>query len=234
MRTHISSTPAQDGGAYLQQKLGAHRDQNILLLASGGSSLSVLEHIDSMVLGPHVTLCTSDERYSYEETGSNFKQLQKSSFYAKALEAGATCLPTIPQDGETHSEFATRIENILKQYKETYPNCYTLGVLGIGDDGHTGGIFPASETDFNALYESDALYVANVQENVQYPYRTTITPMFIEDMMDDVVLFAVGSNKCDNILNYMHNKNFSRFQIPALIPARHPQSILFTDCTTIE
>ena len=53
------------------------------------------------------------------------------------------------------------------------------------------------------------------------------------EKVDEVILYATGSTKCDNILSYMHNKNFAQHQLPALIPAQHPQSTLFTDCQTM-
>jgi len=66
-----------------------------------------------------------------------------------------------------------------------------------------------------------------------YPQRTSVTPAFIEEYIDEIVLYAVGTNKCENILDYMYNRTFKEHEIPALIPASHPHSMLFTDCPSL-
>jgi hypothetical protein len=66
-----------------------------------------------------------------------------------------------------------------------------------------------------------------------YSERTTVTPTLIEELIDEVILYAIGTNKCENILDYMYNRTFLQHEIPALIPASHPQSVLFTDCPTL-
>ena len=233
MRTHISLTPAVDAGVYIQEKIQEHKDSPILFLVSGGSSFSILEHISESVLNASITIAITDERYTDDQNGNNFSLLTKTAFYKKASAQGVQFIHSLKMEGESHVQFTDRIENKLREFRNTHPNAYGLGIFGIGEDGHTAGIFPASENEFIERYEVDSYYVSLVQKENTYPKRSTVTPLFIEEVLNDIVMFAVGSNKCDNILNYMHNKSFSRFQIPALIPARHPHSILFTDCETL-
>ncbi len=233
MKTNISHTPSEEASAFIEEKLALHKNEPILFLISGGSSLCALEKINPNVLSPLVTIVTTDERFTINEQGNNFKQFQATSFYQSAVAAGVTCIASVPQENERHEQFAERMRKSLEEYFDLHPSGYALGVFGIGEDGHTASIFPTSEAEFNEAYRTDALYVPVTQPQLQYPFRTTVTPSFIEEKIDDVVLFAVGSTKCDNILNYMHNKNFSQYQIPALIPAQHPRSVLFTDCHTL-
>lgn len=233
MKTVISNTSAQDAGVYIQEKLSLNKEKKILFIVSGGSSLTVLSHIDQTVLGDHMTVILTDERFTEDQTGINFIQLQKTDFYTHALEKQVHFISSKPQSGESHSEFAQRLDTTLQNYLNENTNVYVIGIFGIGEDGHTASIFPTSEVAFDTTFKADALYTAVTQEVTAYPQRVTITPSCIQETLDEVVLYAVGSVKCDNILNYIHNKNFTHFQIPALIPAQHPQSILFTDCPTL-
>jgi 6-phosphogluconolactonase/glucosamine-6-phosphate isomerase/deaminase len=180
-----------------------------------------------------LTVATTDERFTFDTQGNNFLQLKETNFFTALEGSHAQHIDSSPLQGETFEMFTLRIKSSLEEYFSKNSNAYTIALLGIGEDGHTASIFPSTEQNFEELYPSDELYVGVTQSNLHYPYRATITPCFIEEKVDEVVLFAVGSIKCDNILNYMHNKNFSRHQIPALIPAQHPQSVLFTDCQTL-
>jgi 6-phosphogluconolactonase/glucosamine-6-phosphate isomerase/deaminase len=233
MKSHISDTPDIDAGTYISQMLEVHRAEDILLLFSGGSAFAILPHIKTDLLGTHVTIGMVDERFTREEKANNFLQFQQSAFYAEAQNKGVRFFESVPKEGETHEDFAERIKVEIETYFYSNPNNYAIGVFGIGEDGHTAGIFPKPEKDFALVYKTDAFYIPITQDKLPYPWRTTITPTFIEEVIDDVVLYAVGTNKCENILDYMYNKTFTQHEIPALIPASHPQSMLFTDCPTI-
>lgn len=233
MKINISDTPAQRAGVYIEQKLSQYSEREILFLVSGGSALQVLEHINTSALSGNITVLTTDERYTTDESGNNCVQLQKTTFYTNAKNQHIHFIDTRVQEEDSHQHFTKRIQKQLAYFVKSHPNAYIIGLFGIGDDGHTAGIFPMAEEAFNELYLTDDLYIANTQGEAPYEKRSTITPAVIEELVDEVILYAVGENKCDNILNYMHNKSFGIHQIPALIAAQHPQSILFTDCKTI-
>ena len=233
MKTHISDQAGIDAGEYITQKIFEHSGESILLLLSGGSAFSVFDAIDSSCLTPQITIGFVDDRFTQEAKGNSFMQLEKTIFYTNAKEYGVSFINSKPEVTETHHDFCTRIQNEFELMFSKNPNMYTIALFGIGEDGHTASLFPSNESEFYTTYKPDALYAPIYNESLTYPYRGTITPQFIEEKIDDVVLFAVGSNKCDNILNYMHYKNFAHHQIPALIPAQHPHSILFTDCATL-
>jgi len=233
MKTQISNNPAVEAGTYISQKVASQSDKNILLLLSGGSALALINHIDVSQFGPHVTLGLTDDRFTTDARGNTFALIQKSSFYAQLRDAGVHFINSYPKEEEGHGAYAMRIKEDVERFILNNPTGYTIGVFGIGEDGHTASIFPHAEKDFNLLYKTEDFIVPVVRSDNEFPLRITVTPLFIENNLDDVVLFAVGSNKCDNILNYMYNHTFADYQIPALIPASHPQSILFTDCDTL-
>lgn len=233
MKTNISFEPAQEAGKHITEILNAHAQQPVLFLVSGGSALKVLDMIDTSVLSSNLTIVTMDERLTTDQNGNNFLQLLQTKFLNEAISKNVHFIKTIPEEGERHEQFATRIGSAIDAYLQAHTDCFTLGLFGIGEDGHTASIFPATEQDFNEAYTSDSSYVAITRPQEQYPFRISITPAFIEEKISEAVLYAVGSKKCDNILSYMHTKHFGVHEIPALIPARHPESTLFTDCEAL-
>ncbi len=233
MKTSITAAPGQDAGKHISDTLRMHAHQPVLFLISGGSALTVLTHIDPEVLGANITIGLVDERFTTDEQGNNFMQLESTDFYKTALEKGVRFIVTKPHSGERHENFALRIGDALESLIETTHTQFTVGLFGIGEDGHTASIFPSTEHEFKQAYNSDRPYVAISRPDIPYPFRISLTPQFIEEKIDEVILYAVGSKKCDNILSYMHTKNFGAHEIPALIPARHIGSTLFTDCAAL-
>ncbi len=230
MRIDVSETPRIQTGRYLSELLEAHHASPILLMLSGGSVSSILPHINTDTLGPHVTITFVDERFTLDSKGSNFLQFQQTDFYETVKENSVSFISTVPKPEETQALYTDRISLALRTFMSTYPNAYTLGVFGIGDDGHTASIFPSTQHEFTTRFDTDEYYVAVTNAPQPYVLRSTIPPFFIEECIDDVVLYAVGENKCNTVLIDMHNKNLQPHEVPALIPALHPESILFTDC----
>lgn len=233
MKTQISSEPTQEAGGYITHVIREHGDAPILFLISGGSALSVLDKIETEALGPNMTVVMMDERFTTDTNGNNYSLLTQTAFYKDAEGSGVQFISTLPRSGERHEQFSERIGREVDTFIETHSDACILGLFGIGEDGHTASIFPATEQDFTDAYTSEQTYVAITRPQEQYPFRISITPAFIEEKISEVVLYAVGSKKCDNILSYMHTKNFGAHEIPALIPARHPNTTLFTDCEAL-
>jgi 6-phosphogluconolactonase/glucosamine-6-phosphate isomerase/deaminase len=152
MKTQTSDTPSLEAGQYIQEKLASHKDEYILLLVAGGSALAVLEAIDGTKLTSKVTIATTDDRFTHEAKGNNFAQLQQTNFYKDAREVGVQCISSKPQMSDTHESFTKRITLAFEDYFKIHSNSYTIGLFGIGEDGHTASIFPTSESEFISKY----------------------------------------------------------------------------------
>lgn len=232
MKTNISDTPAKDAGEFIHDLLRKHRNEPTLFLVSGGSALEVLSHIQPYIFGPHMLIGTTDDRFTRLE-GNNFKQITETDFYVQACAQGTQFIDSYPMKNESIDMLVDRLQMTLDDFFKRYPENYTLGLFGIGEDGHTASIFPNNEAAFEAIYRTGKLYCSSITDKSEYQQRVTITPIVIEEVLSDVVLYAVGKNKCDNILTQMLSSNFTDYELPALIPARHPHSELFTDCEQI-
>ena len=98
--THLKNKEetAEKASSYLNQILDAHSHIPTLFLASGGSSLKLLEPI--VIFPPNLTVGVLDERFSEDPKVNNFTQLAETSFFQKAQEKGAYFIDTRVQPGE--------------------------------------------------------------------------------------------------------------------------------------
>jgi 6-phosphogluconolactonase/glucosamine-6-phosphate isomerase/deaminase len=234
MKNSYSSTPKEDAGAHITAVLKEKSDVPTLLVLSGGSCAQILPHLRIEARTAPLVIAFGDERFTTTKEGNHYAQFRESDFYRELPEENISLVPSLPLPGEDHQSFAKRMNDAYETFLDAYPNAYALGIFGIGEDGHTAGIFPGPEKEFLQTYRRTEEYcIPVVYLQSRYPQRISVTPAFIEDVLDEVVLFATGTNKCENILDYMFNRSFEEYQIPALIPASHPQSILFTDCPSL-
>lgn len=232
MKIFVSENPSQEAGEYITSHLHAHYREATLLLLSGGSAFDILNWIDMSRSGPNVLVGLVDDRYTNDE-GNNFVQLQMTAFYKRALERNILFIDSRPHGHETRELLILRMNEEIDAFKKSHPEHYALGLFGIGEDGHTASIFPASEIEFEEMYTAQEFFIPSHTELVPYKDRITVNPTVIEDMLNDVVLYAVGEQKCNTVLKQMHTRSFEDYELPVLIPARHPQSALFTDCNDI-
>jgi 6-phosphogluconolactonase/glucosamine-6-phosphate isomerase/deaminase len=150
MKSHITETPDKDAGEHIGNLLREHKDEYVLLLLSGGSALNILTHIDTQFMSPKVTIAMADEHFTRDETGNNFLQVCASPFYEASVEKGAVFIPSVPGEYEKLHEFSARMRETFEEYLAEHPERFTIGVFGIGEDGHTAGIFPAPLDQFES------------------------------------------------------------------------------------
>lgn len=189
---------------HLSTSLSEHlaKSERVLWLIPGGSAIAIAAKVSRRLSGIdltnlHVTL--TDERFGAVGHGdSNWQQLIDSGF---AL-PGAQLMPVLRgvDIDETTRVFAKYLETQLASAQ------FSIGLFGMGADGHTAGILPGS----SAVSDPElAVHYQTPNYN-----RVTMTPQAIV-MLDEAVLYATGPEKAET-LDYLA-KDLSLSKQPAQI-----------------
>ncbi|MBI2592462.1 6-phosphogluconolactonase [Candidatus Saccharibacteria bacterium] len=170
--------------AHLAITLDRHlaKDKRVLWLVTGGSSIPLAVEVASKLNRANLRnliVTLSDERYGpIGHPDSNWQQLLDAGFNLP----GAKLYPVLSGKDleQTASDYCTIVEDALSQAD------FKLGFIGIGPDGHAGGIKPHSPAVNSAKlavgYQSDDFI------------RLTLTPRAIA-RLDEVVSYALGEAK---------------------------------------
>jgi 6-phosphogluconolactonase/glucosamine-6-phosphate isomerase/deaminase len=192
----------QPAAGYLSDTLARHlaKGERVLWLLSGGSAVPIavevarrLRELSGARHGLNLAglvVSLIDERYG--EPGhaeSNWQALTESGLSLP----GATLLPVLVA-GASLTDTAARFGRTLEARLAAAD--YSLGLLGIGPDGHIAGILPRSPAvtapGLTAAYDGRALPPVT-PGGPQYQ-RVTMTPAALRQL-DGAVLYVVGKSK---------------------------------------
>lgn len=221
--------PAREAGRALTSALLRHKERPILLMLSGGSAFEMLAHVDIEALGPQLTLSVLDERYSHDVRVNNYAQLTATPFFKICMERGAQYISTEVTE-ETQEEVRVQWEVSLRVWKSVHQDGVVLGTMGVGQDGHTAGIFPQiSEVDFGG----ESLVVAYTLPDGAHQYRERITTTFtfLTEWVDEAIVYAVGEEKRE-VLMQLEKGTETREEMPACVFHEMRSVKLFTDIDT--
>lgn len=219
-----------DGAAEaLGVALELHKQQPVLLLSSGGSALAILDRLPDSVFGSDLTVAMLDERFSTDAAVNNFSQLMTLGFYERRVAGGAVFFDSRPQGGESPTDLAARFENFLHHWYEVHPAPVTIATLGMGEDGHTAGIFPEYVTALDAGGKWVEACTLSVEVN-PYPERVTVTPQFLTTKVDRAVALVSGSAK-HPVLKAVVGKEVSPEVYPAVLWHQMPHVTVVSDCS---
>ena len=196
----------------IRQKLA--QGQKVLWLLSGGSAIGIAvsarQQIDS---SPNLVIGLIDERYG--EVGhddSNWEQLVRAGLNLDGVQI-IQVLNGQDLDG-TVNTYSEKIGLALAG------SDYVIGLLGMGIDGHTGGILPGS----SAVNEVER-YVMCYQ-GPDY-LRITTTPKLISQL-DEAVLYVAGEAK-KPVIEMLVNDTIPPMQQPAQLLKAAKQFTIYTD-----
>ncbi|MEX1026988.1 MAG: 6-phosphogluconolactonase [Candidatus Paceibacterota bacterium] len=186
-------------GEAISDVLGQYTDRPILLLFSGGSALSVIEHIDVQQITKRVTLGVLDERFNAPPDESNFAQLEATDLYQAALARGAGAVDPRNIEGEGLDEAAAWVETTIRAWYENTGGV-TIITQGIGSDGHTAGILPYPDEPgrFADVFVSTNRWVVGyTKPGAEFPERITVTVPFLRSVVTSSVVYVAGAAKYD-------------------------------------
>jgi len=131
-----------------------------------------------------VHLFWSDERYvGHDDPRSNYG-MAREILIARVPIPPANVHP-MPTDAAQPTEAAEAYEAGLRKFFGTAPPAFDLQLLGLGTEGHTASLFPASP----ALQEQRR-WVAAVETPAEPPQRLTLTPAVLNQGRNTFFLVA--------------------------------------------
>lgn len=187
----------------------------VLWLTSGGSNIILSAQIASKLAtdnSGNLYVSLVDERYG--ELGhpdENWQQLLDAGFEIKGAH------PHRPLTGDSGTETASKFGQWLVEQINLAD--ISIGLLGIGSDGHTAGIKPHS----SAVQSRETAVYYNWDDH----QRITMTPAAIVKL-DVAVIQAFGRDK-DDTLHKLLTLNLPDDDQPAQVLKRVNRSILYTD-----
>lgn len=191
---------------------------SILWLIPGGSGIKASVEIANIIRTQDLSrlyITLSDERYGEVcHKDENWKQLLDAEFCLPGIAASNMYRPLC---GEDKQNTAIKYSKWLKETRTRVD--FAIGLLGIGADGHIGGIKPHSL----AVSSDDCAVVYDSEDYI----RVSATSAFLAGL-DEVVVQAIGKSKHETIHKLLH-EDMSEEEQPAQVLKRIENSTLYTD-----
>jgi 6-phosphogluconolactonase/glucosamine-6-phosphate isomerase/deaminase len=217
MEIAYSTDPIAAAALHLARNIKSHLEagEHVLWLLSGGSGIGVVletAHIlaDTNLVNLSVTL--SDERYGHiGHTNENWQQL----FDGGLQLPGATLYRPLTDEDRiaTTRKFSAWIQHQMSTAD------YSIGLFGIGNDGHTAGIKPHSSAINTTSWATE--YTADDFE------RVTITTHAISQL-DEAIIQASGADKIPTLKQLLY-QNVAVNEQPAQVLKSIPKCTLYTN-----
>jgi len=188
--------------------------QKVFWLVTGGSAIAIAVEVSKQLdekLLHNLTITLTDERYGIVgHRDSNWQQLKDNGFSLPT----ATLKPVL--SGEPMPETTANFAKMLKaMFREAD---FSLGLFGIGPDGHTAGILPGS----SAVNEKS---LAHGYDGGIYQRITMTVPAIAK--LDEAVVYVVGEPKWA-VLDQLE-RDLPLSKQPAQILKQVPKLTIFND-----
>lgn len=219
-----SAVASQAGRFTIKQLSDYLKVGQTLLVVSGGSIARevlpiLLEGFPSIEKIDKLTVVLADERYGFPfHKDSNMLLLREIGFLDKLNQLKATVEMPL---NTTKVDLNSAAQNYHQTIQELFNLCQsrTLGLFGIGTDGHTAGIKP------DQIIPTDKYVVGYRADDF---VRITLTPKALKQIKT-AVIYAVGRDKKDVLHKLLKQPSQTLLKFPASIWQEHPNCHLFTD-----
>jgi 6-phosphogluconolactonase/glucosamine-6-phosphate isomerase/deaminase len=124
----------------------------------------------------NVTAVILDERFDQTNENNNFSQIENLSWSSYFLENGGTFISTKVLDTDTQKSLAERFEMQIEKWITKNPNGRVIALFGMGNDGHTAGIFPYPENKvfFDEMFDGERI-IASYDADTKNKFSKRIT-----------------------------------------------------------
>lgn len=177
---------------YLTETLQTHlgEGERVTWIVTGGSAISIAAMVSQNLATTNtsrLSITLTDERYGMPgHDDSNWQQLLDGGFSLP----NAHLYPVLR--GKELIDTVDDYREILRQVIEEAD--YTLGLFGVGPDGHIASLFPGHPT----LNEPSAYAAIADHAPKPPPLRLTMTPVAIR-AIDEAVMYISGADKAEVI-----------------------------------
>lgn len=232
----IHTTPdselAQKTAEFVSQELEKYLSHgSSLLLLSGGSVssdvvLPLIRLLDNLSSLQNLHIALVDERYGEPFHEQSNQLLLKNTGLFDFLEKKKTsAVFPLGMAGESMTQIGQMYDKKLTELFEISQG-RIIGILGIGEDGHTAGIKPQENPEaYRQLFDQDTLVVEYTHSDFQ---RITLSPKGIE-LLTTIVVYAKGEKKRPALVKLLSAKAEEVYKYPALMLKKHLNCHVFTD-----
>lgn len=210
----------KEGQAKAHDLLKSFVDKETLLVLSGGTS----PNYKDMIAGPGDifpgAVCVCDERFGKAfHKNSNEEVIKQSGLLYYLKKNGIEFYKALR--GKNFLQTAADYSETVSELFEKFPK--KIGIMGIGTNLHTAGIFPNSTVE-----RSLNLVIADEVED-KFPQRITLTMRALAEF-NTFIIMAFGEEKEKPLLKMLDEKENDMKGFPAIFYRKAPvKSYLITD-----
>jgi 6-phosphogluconolactonase/glucosamine-6-phosphate isomerase/deaminase len=224
-----TQNPTLDAAARLEASIN-EATRPTLLVISGGSSLTILEHVKTEEFPKdcsHITLTVLDDRCTPQKEENNFHVLSETDFFKELVKNGAAQIGLKLVDTEACEAETTQFELSITAWRTEHPNGFVTVLCGVGHDGHIAGIMPGYQDESPFLIKLAHFYEVPPSVN-EFTKRVTLTARFFREFPNEVIVYAVGEAKRDALEKVLiHHAPYD--MVPAGILRELQNVQLYTD-----
>jgi 6-phosphogluconolactonase len=164
-----------------------------------------------------VHLFWSDERYvPANDPRSNYHMARET--LTSRVPVPAENVHPMPTNLASPEECATAYEAELRKFFGSEPPAFDVQLLGIGEEGHTASLFPASP-----VLDEKLRWVAAVRVKAEPPQRITLTPVVLNQGRNTFFLVAgEGKRAILSAIRDESNSKPSQYPAATIHPATEP------------
>lgn len=191
---HHTENPAEEAGGALSKLLLMYQRSPILLLLSGGSEIDVLLHTNFKGDSSHVTITVADERCTRHNEERNYPLIETTGFIQEMKKQGAHFLSPEMNPAYSPEEIADEMEHHVKAWVSEHPNGQVIALLGIGKDGHIGGIIPPLSEEETTTERWFIAHRVPPSSNA-FTSRVSVSFYFLEHIVSHTIVHISGEEK---------------------------------------